>query len=100
MKFEYFGKDYDISDLLKDITEKKCRKLDKYFKSDENALVRLNVIKEGMHYISEMTVVHKAQNYRAEAKGFNPFDNIDELIPRIIGQIRKQKDIWEKNKKD
>ena len=92
MKFEYFGKDYDISDLLKDITEKKCRKLDKYFKSDENALVRLNVIKDGMHY--------KAQNYRAEAKGFNPFDNIDELIPRIIGQIRKQKDIWEKNKKD
>ena len=87
MKFEYFGKDYDVSDLLKDITEKKCRKLDKYFKSDENALVRLNVIKDGMHY-------------RAEAKGFNPFDNIDELIPKIIGQIRKQKDIWEKNKKD
>ena len=53
-----------------------------------------------MHYISEMTVVHKAQYYRAEAKGFNPFDNIDELIPKIIGQIRKQKDIWEKNKKD
>lgn len=100
MKIEYFGKDYEISDSLKKITEKKCQKLDKYFKSDENAITKLRILKDGLNYVSEMTVTSKAQTYRAEAKGLNPFDNIDELIPRILGQIRKQKDIWENARKD
>lgn len=100
MKVEYFGKDYEISDSLKNITEKKCQKLDKYFKSDENAITKLRILKDGLNYISEMTVVCKSQTYRAEAKGLNPFENIDELIPKILGQIRKQKDIWENARKD
>ena len=39
MKIEIFGKDYNVSDSLKAITEKKCAKLDRYFGDDENAAV-------------------------------------------------------------
>ena len=28
-----------------------------------------------------------------------PIDNLDEVIPRLLGQMRKQKDIWGKDKK-
>ena len=63
MKIEIFGKDYNVSDSLKAITEKKCAKLD------------------------------------PEASSDSPFDNIDLVIPRLLGQHRKQKDIWGKSKR-
>ena len=44
-------------------------------------------------------ITAKGVTYRASAQGESPFDNIDEVIPRLLGQVRKQKDIWEKDKK-
>lgn len=46
-----------------------------------------------------MVVTAKGITYRASAQSESPFDNIDEVIPRLLGQVRKQKDIWEKDKK-
>ena len=41
MKIEVFGKNYNPSDSLKAITEKKCAKLERRF--DDDAEVRFNV---------------------------------------------------------
>ncbi len=99
MKIEIFGKDYNVSDSLKAITEKKCAKLDRYFGDDENATVKFIVTLEGDTYTTDMTVVYRNQTYRAEASSDSPFDNIDLVIPRLLGQHRKQKDIWGKSKR-
>lgn len=46
-----------------------------------------------------MVVTSKSLTYRAQAVSDSPFDNVDEVIPRLLGQMRKQKDIWDKDKK-
>lgn len=99
MKIEIFGKNYNVSDSLKAITEKKCAKLDKYVDDDEDAVAKFIVTLEGGTYTTDMTVVYRSQTYRAEASSDTPFDNIDLVIPRLLGQIRKQKDIWGKAKR-
>ena len=60
---------------------------------------RFIVTLEGGTYTTDMTVVYRSQTYRAEASSDSPFDNIDLVIPRLLGQIRKQKDIWGKTKR-
>ena len=99
MKVEIFGKNYNVSDSLQKITEKKCAKLDKYFSDDKNAVAKVQVTLENGDYETELTVTYKTQTYRASAISQTPFDNIDLVIPKLLGQIRKQKDIWSKGKK-
>lgn len=97
MRIEIFGKNYNPSNSLKAITEKKCAKLDRRF--DDDAEVKFTVTYENGDYTTDMVVTAKGVTYRASAQGESPFDNIDEVIPRLLGQVRKQKDIWEKDKK-
>ena len=99
MKFEIFGKDYNVSDSLKAITEKKCAKLDKYFNDDDDDTTEMIVALRGETYPTDTTSDSPSQTYRAEASSDSPFDNIDLVIPRLLGQIRKQKDIWGKTKR-
>lgn len=96
MRIEIFGKNYNPSDSLKAITEKKCAKLDRRF---DDAEVKFTVTYENGDYTTDMVVTAKGITYRASAQSESPFDNIDEVIPRLLGQVRKQKDIWEKDKK-
>ena len=62
-------------------------------------MAKFIVTLEGGTYTTDMTVVYRSQTYRAEASSDTPFDNIDLVIPRLLGQIRKQKDIWGKAKR-
>ena len=70
------SKNYKITDDFKAIAEKKVAKLEKLFNDDENVTATVSVTKDG-----------------------TPYDAIDIIIPRVEGQIRKQKDIWGKSKK-
>lgn len=98
MKIEIIGRNYNPSDSLKAITEKKCAKIDRRFE-DEDLLVKFTVTLENGDYTTDMVVTSKGLTYRASAQSESPFDNIDVVIPRLLGQMRKQKDIWEKDKK-
>ncbi len=98
MKIEIIGRNYNPSDSLKAITEKKCAKIERRFE-DENLLVKFTVTLENGDYTTDMVVTSKGLTYRASAQSESPFDNIDVVIPRLLGQMRKQKDIWEKDKK-
>ncbi len=95
LTIDIFGKGYTVSDGLKDITAKKCSKLDKYFDA-EGTLVKFIVTLEGNEYTTDMTVVYRSQTYRAQAVSDSPYNNLDVVIPRILGQLRKQKSIWGK----
>ncbi len=98
MRIEIFGKNYNPSDSLKAITEKKCAKLERRF-ADEDTEVKFTVTYENGDYTTDMVVTDKGLTYRAQAVSGSPFDNVDEVIPRLLGQMRKQKDIWDKDKK-
>lgn len=99
MKLEIYGKNYNPSDSLKTVTEKKCAKLKRRLSNDDDAQAKFNITLENDVYTTDITVITRGQTYRAQAQSGSPFDNLDEVIPKLIGQIRKQKDIWWKNKK-
>ncbi|MCM1455523.1 MAG: HPF/RaiA family ribosome-associated protein, partial [Bacteroides sp.] len=86
MKLEIYGKNYNPSDLLKAVTEKKSAKLARRLKDDDNAQVKYTVTLENGVYATDLTVVTRGQSYRAEAEAGSPFDNIDVVIPRLLGQ--------------
>ncbi len=97
MNIEIVGRNYNPSDSLKAITEKKCAKLERRF--DDDVQVKFTVAREGESYVTDMVVVSRGLTYRASAESDSPFDNVDEVIPRLLGQVRKQHDIWDRDKK-
>lgn len=90
------GKNYNVSDGLKAMTVKKSSKLDNYFSDDENAAVKYTVTLEGDTYTTDLVVTTRGLSYRAEAESNSPYDNLDIVIPKLLGQVRKQKSIWGK----
>lgn len=97
MIIEIFGVNYNPSDSLKSITEKKCKKFEKRVSDD--AVLKFTVTLENGDYTTEAVLVDKEITYRADNVSDSPFDNVDIVIPRLLGQMRKQKDIWENRKK-
>ena len=61
MRIEIFGKNYNPSDSLKAITEKKCAKLERRFE-DENAQGKLTVNNENGDYTTEKVVSSKGNS--------------------------------------
>ena len=94
LNIEIFGKNYTASDGLTNVTLKKCSKLDKYFKDDENATVTFTVTLENGTYETDCVVATHGLSYRASASTDSPYTNLDLVIPKILGQVRKQKSIW------
>ncbi len=96
LNIEIFGKNYTVSDGLVNVTNKKCSKLDNYFKDDENAKVTFNHTLEGDTYTTDLVVSTRGITYRATAASDSPYTNLDLVIPKLLGQVRKQKDIWDR----
>lgn len=94
LNIEIFGKNYTVSDGLVNVTMKKCSKLDNYFKDDENAKVNITVTLEGDTYETDLVVSTRGLTYRASAASDSPYTNLDLVIPKLLGQVRKQKSIW------
>lgn len=103
MKIEFLCKNYDPSDKLKTIIDKKVQKLDKYFDDDTRIKV---VLKKGNTrstddlYTLELTILLDSSVMRAEVTSDNMYSNIDLAIPKIEKQVIKHhKKIESKSKK-
>jgi len=90
MKIEINSKNYNVSEKLKDIIEKKVGKLDKYFNDD--AIAKVNCKTEGNLNKLELTVRSKGLFYRAEVSSDNMYENIDLALPKVERQIIKYGD--------
>jgi len=90
MKIEITSKNYNVSEKLKDIIEKKVGKLDKYFNDD--AVAKVNCKSEGSLNKLELTVRSKGLFYRAEVSSDNMYENIDLALPKVERQIVKYGD--------
>lgn len=103
MTIEYLSKNYDASDKLKSIIDKKIQKLDKFFDDDVRIKVGLkkgNTRSNDDLYTLELTILLDSTVLRAEVTSNNMYNNIDLAIPKIEKQIiRHHKKIESKSKK-
>lgn len=103
MTIEYLCKNYEASDKLKAVIEKKVQKLDKFFDDDVRikiALKKGNTRSTNDLYTLELTIYLDGTVLRAEVTSDNMYNNIDLAIPKLEKQIiRHHKKIESKSKK-
>lgn len=103
MIIEFLCKNYDASEKLKTIIDKKIQKLDKFF--DEDTRIKIGLKKGNTRstndlYTLELTIRLDGTVLRAEVTGDNMYNNIDLAIPKLEKQIIKHhKKIESKSKK-
>ena len=103
MKIEYLCKNYDASDKLKTVIDKKVQKLDKFFDEDTRikiALKKGNTRNTDDLFTLELTIILDGVVMRAEVTSDNMYSNIDLALPKLEKQIiRHHKKIESKSKK-
>ncbi len=89
MKLKYAGKNMEITDALRDVTEKKLGKLDKYFQQDIEGQVTFS--SEKNRKIIEVTINLPGTIIRAEEYSDDMYASIDKSVDVLERQIRKHK---------
>ena len=94
MKFTISGKQMTVRPSLKELTEKKFAKFDRFFDDDTEAVVVYSC-RHDLQYI-ELTIRYNGTIFRAE-EGADTFQSaIDEAVESLERQIRKNKTRLEK----
>ena len=91
MNIDIVGKDYNVSNRLKEVIEGKVEKLKRYF--DDNVDVKIVCKQQKDLYKMEVNIASKGLFYRAEvSNNENMYVNIDLALPKIERQIVKNKE--------
>lgn len=97
MKITITSRKTEIKDREKDLIEKKIGKLGKFFNDDTEATVTVSSQKNDK--IAEVTIRANGLVYRAEERGADLLDAIDDIEIAIDRQIRRNKTRLEKSVK-
>ena len=89
MIMKYAGKNMEVTDALRQVTEKKLSKLDKYFQKDIEGNVTFSTQKN--RKIIEVTINLPGTIIRAEESSDDMYASIDKAIDVLERQIRKYK---------
>ena len=89
MNIKITGKDLKATEAIKDYTEKKLERLEKYFNEEFDVNVTIKAEKDMQ--IAEMHVITRANTYRAVTEHRDLYASIDKNIDILEGQIRKAK---------
>lgn len=96
MKISIIGRKINITEDIKDWTEKKFAKLDKFFSESTEATVIIEALKQNKHTKVESTILWKGVIFRAELSGNDLLGQIDRSVDIIERQVRKNKTRLEK----
>jgi len=99
MNIEIIERNYQASEHLKEITRQKLEKLDKYF-SDDDTDCKVYFKKDNTVMKTEVTLSYRGNFIRAQEVSDNFYDNIDKVLPKIEGQIRKYRTKFDKMQKN
>ena len=91
MKYIIRGKKVKVTNELKEHTEKKLSKLDKYFNEGDEFTATVLIRAVEPDYKVEVTIPVKKVILRAEESHKDPFAAIDLIIDKLERQIRKNK---------
>ena len=89
MKLNFTGKNMDITEALKDVTNKKMGKLEKYFQKDIEGDIVFSTEKN--RQIIEVTINLPGTILRAEESSDDMYAAIDKAVDVLERQIRKHK---------
>ncbi|MBO7149660.1 MAG: ribosome-associated translation inhibitor RaiA [Clostridia bacterium] len=99
MRIEILTRNYELGEKLKAITEQKVGKLNKYF-AESDAKVKVVHKKEANALTTEVMFDYAGKFVRATATSDNFYDNLDVVLPKIEGQIRKYRTRFDKHQKN
>lgn len=99
MNIEIIERNYQASDHLKRIVEQKLEKLDKYFDGPDTKC-KVYFKKENISLKTEVMLEYQGRIVRAQEISDNFYDNIDKVLPKIEGQIRKYRTKFDKAQKN
>ena len=95
MKITITGRNMKVGARLNDCIEKKLAKMNKYFKDDVEAQVKLSH-ENSVRQIVEITLYLDGTILRAEETSNDMYMSIDKAIARLEGQIRRHRTKLEK----
>lgn len=95
MKLNISCKGFEVTDNIRDRLEKKLSKLDKYFRKDAEADVRISQEK-GNRNIVEITIATGGLLLRAEESTGDMYASIDGAVDKLSKQIRRHRTRIEK----
>lgn len=98
MIMNYTGKNMEVTDALRDVTEKKLGKIDKYFQKDIQGNVTFSTEKN--RKIIEVTINLPGTILRAEESSDDMYASIDKAVDILERQIRKNKTKLQKRYKN
>ena len=89
MKFTFTEKKMEPSQNLRDYTERKAGKLDRFFKNESEAFVTFST--ERGRYQAELTIKNNGTFFRASELTSDMYASVDSAVATIERQIRKNK---------
>lgn len=99
MRIEIIERNYEASEHLKRITNEKLEKLDKYF-GDDDTQCKVYFKKENASLKTEIMLDYHGNLIRATEVSDNFYENIDKILPKVEGQIRKHRTKFDKQQKN
>lgn len=99
MKIDIISRNYEVSERLKEITNQKLGKLDKYF-DGQDAKVKVSFKKQASALTTEVMLDYTGKLVRATASSDNFYDNLDVVLPKLEGQIRKHRTRFDQHQKN
>lgn len=94
MKVTITGRKISLRDSFKEYTQKKLKKVERFFGDDADAQVTVTLEKD--RKTVEVTVKNKGTIYRAEETAYDLEEALDTVVDSIVRKIRKNKTRVEK----
>lgn len=98
MRIKVSGKNFNVTDAIRERVEKKLSKFEKYFTPITEAHATLSVEKD--RHIIEVTIPFNGVMLRGEEATEDMYVSIDNVVEKLERQIRKQKTRLERKIKD
>lgn len=99
MQLDLTGLRIEVTDAYRDFTERKIKKLEKFFDPDTICHVTFSDKNKGKHHI-DIRIEYKSRTYLAEDTCEDIYYGLEALISKIEGQIRKDKSNMKKDRKE
>ena len=99
MKINMSGKGFEVTDSLQERIEKKLAKLERYFRGDAEANIRISQEK-GNRNIVEITIAVGGLVLRAEETSSDMYASIDGAVDKLNRQIRRHRTKLDKKLRD
>lgn len=99
MKLDLTGLRIEVTDGIREYVEKKVEKLAKFFDEDTICHVTFTDVVKGKQHV-DIRIEYKSRTYLAETDTPDLYTSMDDLVSKIEGQLRKDKAIAVKKRKE